>query len=725
MPPLAFALLATPTLAQEADTIVVTATKTAAAIEDIPASVDVLTLGEEPGRLRGAEDVASLLSGVQVAVANGSQPVFQIRGIGAVDHQALTPGAAAVYRDGVFLATNVQTGFLLYDLARAEVLKEPQGTLYGRNASSGAIDFVSVRPGPDQPGSLRVGAGNKGYADVEAAGGTQLAEGVYGRLAGRVLRQGPFLDNVAGPREAGGVREAFGLRGSVLREGGVEVLLSGHYEHEGGVNASPRNDTLDLADHEIAVGADGVRDTDNDFWGGRLELSGEAGGWDLFSLTAYEAYSQDYGFDFDGTPAPYGDPNLNANLSYDRNFFQWSEELRGSRTFGRLSTMIGLHGSADDFAQDYLIWCGALDRAAQTGTCPYVGAPGRVGPTPASDSQVLSLLTRINQDRRTAAVFTSNDVMVTDTLTLTLGGRWTYERIEGEGFGIHLFADGTRAYNDRDGLGAAVGSNVIEDDRLTGNGALRWRVAPSQTVYLSYATGYKSGGFNGEVANNAGHYQDEGLFGAETVGALELGYKGRVGVARIEGALFHQDYDDPQARIFVDFPQPDGGVIVSNSLSNLDAAEVWGAEASAALRLFEGFEVEGSVTLLDTEIQQGAGANEAFGGNSLPFASDVTAVLAASYERPLAEGFGLFARADAKHSSGFYLDAEGLTERRQEAYTMLNAEVGLTLPRGARVSLWSRNLTNEDVAVSGYGFIGYDTFRSPPRTWGLSAELSF
>ena len=113
------------------EAIVVTATRQPLFIERVPGSVlliDEPALEQAEGAT-GAEDLAELLPGVEAAVANGTQVAFQIRGIGAVDHQALTPTAAAVYADGVFQATNVQTSALLYDLERVEVLKGPQGPM--------------------------------------------------------------------------------------------------------------------------------------------------------------------------------------------------------------------------------------------------------------------------------------------------------------------------------------------------------------------------------------------------------------------------------------------------------------------------------------------------------------------------------------------------------------------------------------------------------------------
>ncbi len=722
------------------DIITVTGTKLDAPLSELPMSVDVLS-ADEPGGLaplNAAEEISERLAGVEAAVANGTQVAFQIRGIGAVDHQALTPTAAAVYVDGVFMATNVQTGFLLYDIDRAEVLKGPQGTLYGRNASSGAVNFETVRPSADQSGYLRLALGNFGLIDSAGAIGASFSDRVHGRLAGRLLRRDAVLDNVitdAGvpaPDDAG-EREEYGLRGSLLVEGatGWDTLVRAHWEQDSGINAAPRNDSLDIGDHEISIGPDGIQDTDSSFWGGSFEVTGQHGEWEIFSLTAYEAYDQNYGFDFDGAPAPFGNPNLNANLSYDREFWQLSQEVRGQRQFGDHRVMIGVTASTDDFDQDYLIWCGNLDPETLLGSCPYVGAPGRVGPTPASPGTPLSLLTRIEQARDTAAFFTHNEIAFGGLTTLTLGGRLTWERIEGEGFGIHIFDYGTRGFNNRDGLGPAMGSNVIEDTRFTGNAALSRQIGTG-TAYLAISSGYKSGGFNGEVQNNATHFADEGLFGAETVTAYEAGFKSPLGAtAFLNAAIFYQDYADPQARIFVNFTQPNGDTITSNSLSNLDEATSYGAELSLDWQPTPALDLRAGLVLLETEIHQGTeavptGNADTFDGNPLPFAPEVSATLSGSYTKPLDNGGTLILGGHAKYRSEFHLDAEGLTARSQDGYTILDAKAAYRLPgEKLTLSLFGRNLLDEDYAVSGYGFIGYNTFRSAPRTWGVEARLNF
>ena len=716
------------------DPIVTTATAGEAPLSVIPMSVTVI----DSDRLAlsasglGAEDVTDLLTGVEAAVANGTQVAFQIRGIGAVDHQALTPGAAAVYSDGVLLATNVQTGLMLYDLAGIEVLKGPQGTLFGRNASSGAINFLTERPGEGQPRYLRAGYGNFERVEAEGAYGQSLGNGFSYRLAGRYLSRDAALDNVGGgPEAAGGVPDEFGLRLGLNWENalGGALLVRTHYEEDNGVNAAPRNDSLDLADHEISVGSDGVRDTDNEFYGVSAEYERDLGDWTLTSLTAFEGFNQDYGFDFDGAVELYNSPLYSANLSYLRNFRQYSQEFRLKTDRAGRSTLFGLYAAKEDFSQTYTIWCGELDADTLIGTCPYVGAASRAGPTPVSDGTAMTLVTDIRQDRTVLAGFTYNDFALTERLTATLGARLTHERIEGAGAGRHIFDDGTVGYNNVGGLGLAAGSNTIDDTRLTGNAALSYEAGPG-TVYVSLSNSYKSGGFNGEVQNNATHFSDEGLFDAETVTAYEIGFKARPS-ARLawNAAAFFQDYDDPQARIFVNFPLPGGGSIISNSLSNLDAATVYGLDADMTWQATEAFSLDAALTLLNTEINQttDTGGNAAtFDGNPLPFAPETSATLGGQYDFAVARGVEGTLRLHAKYRSKYYLDPEGLDARSQKGFTTLQAEATFRLvERGIDLTVWGRNLTDEDYALSGYGFLGYDTFRSDPRTYGMRIGYSF
>lgn len=717
--------------------IVVTATKLKKNIKDLGMSVSVVD-GTVMSVLDGAEELSQHVTGLQAAVANGSQIAFQIRGIGAVDHQALTPTAAAVYVDGTYQATNVQTSPLLFDIDRAEVMKGPQGSLYGRNASSGAINFNSVLPSDTKSGYLAGEYGNFNRYNMTGAAALPISDIFSVRLSGRYLSQGPALENVVtnpnvtAPKSGGGRRDEFGLRAIGLLKASpkTDVILNVHYAEDNGINTAPLNDSLDIGNHEISIGPDGIQDTDNEFYGASVNVTHDFDGLTLVSQTAYEGYNQQYGFDFDGTPAPFNLSSLNSNLAYDRDFTQVSEELRLSTVSDSAELMAGIYLEAEDFNQEYLLFCGELNRDTLLGTCRYVGAPGRAGPTPASNGTATTLQSLITQSRKTAALFTYNTIALSQNLDVVLGARLTHENIKGRGEGRHYFDDGVIALNNRDGLGLAKGSNTIKDTRLSGNIGLNYKLNDETLLYASYSNGYKSGGFNGEVINNAAHFSDEGLFGAETVNAFETGAKLSRDNMTVNIATFYQLYDHPQARIFVPFDTGNGGSFTSNSLSNLDEATSYGAELDVAWSPTQGLNIAAGVTWLDTKIRQVENPTvpknaDIFNGNPLPFASEFSAVVSAGYEWNLNETIKTSVEGRGKYQSAFYLDAEGREDRKQSGYEVIDASATLHYSNGLDLGLWGRNLSNSDYAVSGFGFIGYNTFRGQPRSYGVSLKYEY
>ena len=336
----------------------------------------------------------------------------------------------------------------------------------------------------------------------------------------------------------------------------------------------------------------------------------------------------------------------------------------------------------------------------------------------------------ITQSRKTAALFTYNTVEIAPKLEAVLGARLTYENIKGRGQGLHIFDDGVVALNNRDGLGLAIGSNTLKETHFTGNIGLNYNLNDHTLLYGSFSNGYKSGGFNGEVINNATHFADEGLFGAEQVDALEAGLKYAGNDVSFNAAVFYQFYDNPQARIFVPFSLANGGSFTSNSLSNLDRARSYGFEADANWSPIDGLALQAAVTWLDTKIKQDADLDvpqnaATFDGNPLPFASKFSGVLSAGYEWAISENTDAHIDVSGKYQSSFFLDAEGLNDRQQNGYELIDTRAGLRFDNGVDVSLWGKNLTNSDYATSGFGFIGYNTFRGAPRTYGISAKYSY
>lgn len=722
--------------AQDAGDIIVTATKIEAAPQNIGASISVVG-GDPLATFDGAEELTQRVAGLQAAVANGSQIAFQIRGIGAVDHQALTPTATAVYVDGVYQATNVQTSPLLFDMQRAEVLKGPQGSLYGRNASAGAINFISKRPGDEAEGYVRAEIGTFDRFNLNAAATVPVNDDLSLRLSGRYLSQDAVIDNVvtdpavSAPKDAGGVRDEFGLRAIAAWDvsDATQITVNAHYAEDNGVNASPRNEgravSANLGDHEISVGPTGVRDNDNEFYGASVEVIRDFGNFNLYSLTAAEGFNQDYGFDFAALPQyTFGASGQTAALKYDRDLTQFSHETRLSRTGSYYRSMVGIYLESEDFDQEYIVHCGALDEATLLGTCDYIAAGRRVGaaPTPAGET-ARTLQSLISQERTTAALFTHNTYSVSDTVDIIAGLRLSTETIDGSGQGNHVFTDGTVGMNNTLAgttlVGPAIGSNSIEEDRVTGNLGINWQARDNALIYATVGTGYKSGGFNGEVIDNAAHFQDAGLFGSESVTGYEVGAKLSSGDTRLNIAAFYNDYRDPQSRFFSPVTLDDGTIISLNRLSNLAAATSKGIEADITAKPSEGLTLRGSVALLDTDIEDGQFAN--LNGNPLPFASEFSTVLGATYDFDVSQTVTARADVNYKYQSEFTLGADiSGNSFVQDGYGLLDASVDFIASDTYEFGLWARNLGNEDYAVSAYSFFGDTTFRGAPRTYGVS-----
>ena len=165
-------------------------------------------------------------------------------------------------------------------------------------------------------------------------------------------------------------------------------------------------------------------------------------------------------------------------------------------------------------------------------------------------------------------------------------------------------------------------------------------------------------------------------------------------------------------------------------MSNLDEATSFGLDADVTWTPIVGLDLFAGITLLDTEINQEENPNvpqnaENFDGNPLPFASDFSGVLSARYEWALNENMSVSIKGDGKYQSAFYLDAEGLEDRRQSGYEIIDGQATLHLKNGVDFGIWGRNLTNSDFAESGFGFIGYNTFRGDPRSYGASVRFSY
>ena len=182
--------------------VVVTAQKREQDAQDIGIAVSAFS-GEQLNALGVADaaDLADMTAGVSINMEYGTAPTFTIRGVSVNDFAATTPPAAAVYLDGVYKASNVNSGVQLFDVERIEILKGPQGTLWGRNTTGGAISVTSVKPTQETEGYINVGAGTHGATTIEGAYGTGLTDTLSTRVSLRKMdSDGPYDSSIHGDR---------------------------------------------------------------------------------------------------------------------------------------------------------------------------------------------------------------------------------------------------------------------------------------------------------------------------------------------------------------------------------------------------------------------------------------------------------------------------------------------------------------------------------------------
>jgi len=754
--------------------VIVTAQHRVQNSQDIGASVTAVGADrlEEAG-LHSGRDIVDLLSGVQAANAYGSQPVFQIRGVGASDFQVSTSPSAGVYRDGVFLSTNVQAGTQMFDLERVEILKGPQGTLYGRNSSAGAINFLTRAPERDFGGYLSADYGRFNLRQLEGAVTGPLGDSLSFRVSAQLLRRGSPFDNIsvdprypAGSNDAGGVTDDSAVRGQLLYEPSdrVTARLILNYSQPVGTIPNPKSipdsqapgspqacpgrnagsilaninnpgcvanaglgvlERSPSADFTLGAGPDGIQPVDNHFYGASSDVEVRLPGVLVSSITAYEAYHNDFGMDYDGTVEPI------LNLHYIRNLHQYSQELRLSGDIGNTHWLAGTYASYEDLNQNLLYFCGFLNPATLTGSCNYFGAPARAPATaPEPSSSANSVGSDWDRGTTTAAVFSHNEIGLAPRWSAVIGGRYTYDRAAFSGRGFVVYQDGSEQVNNQGGLGSAIGESSLTVHKFTGSVGLNFKPSEKVLTYVSYGEGFKSGGYDGSILNNITALTSP--YKPETVDALEMGVKSEpVSHTRINASTFYERYRDPQERINTILPLPGGGTLPTTTLSNLHRATIYGLELEAVWMPTSAISLGSYLTYYHSRVDQpfdpaNPSLSQRFNGNELAGAAPVSAVVYGKYDWHLDARYKLQFTANAKYLDTSFTTVENYGTSRQPAYTLVSARAALIDRSGLEVSVWGKNLLNTPYTTVTFLGFGSDTYYpADPLTWGVELRYVF
>jgi iron complex outermembrane receptor protein len=718
--------------------IVVTAQRRAQRLTDVPLSITALPsqLIEET-RISQIENLATAVPNVDIKEqVPGAIPVVTIRGIGLDDFSSTNSPSAGVYVDEVPLASISLMSNEIYDLERIEVLKGPQGTLYGRNSTAGAVNIITARPQNEFAARFAAGYGNFETFDAEGFVNVPLGDTLAARISARTVQQGEgYWRSRLLPDETIGERNIITGRAQLRWRPSADVDVNlkveglrsrselGQPEFFGTiargsfppVPCAPvlagRIDNTQCSDFFGYTDTDGdpflgdwARDAiyDVDAWDATLRIeAGLGGGITLRSISGYRWQDRSFDIDSDATPARQVDFVQNDTIE------QFTQEVHLAGRTGIAEWLVGAFYSHDHVT---------------------VFTPGNL-----LDLFVTQVEINADQSTDSVAGFANVEWHFDDRLSLITGLRLTWEQRDYVGgttdlnpFGFSFLCGpaGLCAPGVPGPVALTFRDDSISDTNLTGRIALEFHPMPDSLLYASVSRGRKSGGFFAGITTD-----NRALipYRPETLTAYEVG--GRAYLANrtvlLNGSLFYYDYDDVQS-----FVRDDGGAVPVQRLNNIDHARVYGADLDLTWRPVTGLELFGGIGLLDTRLSAfNTQAGNIPAGNELPNAPHFTFTGRARYEFPITTGLKASVLGTAHYSDPVFKDAANDPLIRADSWWVFDARVAFGAADDRwEIAFWGRNLSDNqhvvqglDVAALGFGNRNYNA----PRTYGVTGTIRF
>jgi len=738
---LSAALLAPPvTLASEAETaleeIVVTAQKHSQDVQEIGVAVTAVS-GDEMRALRIQQPLSLSTISPSLSTMNATTdgtPLFLLRGIGLDDFNTNNSSGVGIYLDEVFASF---PGFLtgaLYDVDRVEILKGPQGTLYGKNTAGGAINIISKRPTDDFEGYVDVDYSRWETTDVTAAVSGPLTDSVKARLAATATIQGQGYQTDIdtgekyGKLNRGGARAQFKIRLS----DSADLLLYLHTVYDHSVPSSPSTPNVEaLVPTNLTFPTAGLLDSPP---GGTLVRVGglplykdETGEgavatlnlrFDRLTLTSISAFDDFFSRsldNYDGYPA--ADNNWTKNFQQQ----QFSEELRlAAATGGFMDWIMGA-----DYAQNWYHNRDSLDWTFVYGLADFITQDGKA-----------ITATNFIQTQQSEGLYAHAETHLSNRWTLVTGLR--YSRDEASFGGVTLDPTGLLTFAANHFTGPIIPDTVLaalNESRSSQNVSYRlepdFHLTDKILLYASVATAYKAGIFYGQPAQVQ---VDWGYVQPEHVRTAELGIKSRFFGDSVEfdAAVFDTDIHDRQSSLSL-WAGPVGTLPLIAGLGNVPRSRIDGIESDIEWRPVRDLEIHLGATYLHARVTESLTNDNGLAlftpvlvGQMLPDAPAFSGSWLVLYEHPVSGTLGLFAQANDHYTGAEhpYL-ADPTTFGRGHS---LDARIGLKNPvRRWDTSLWVTNLT--DTRPLTYAFAGSEgqqvSFYQKPRSVGINLAYNF
>jgi len=744
--------------------IVVTAQKRAENVQDVPIAISAVgTAYLESRGVDSIDKLGAIAPNVKIERAPSSKTISQIsiRGSVTINPAITWEPAVGLYLDGVYIAKAQGSIFDVADLERVEVLRGPQGTLYGRNALAGAVNLVTKKPSGEAGGLAEVTYGS--FNEVKVRGVLDLPQmGILSaKVSGQYRRRDGLINIVPNPvpgvpaAGAPKVSETDTIRnGSFMVQLRAELsdALTADYTFDYSEadqtppfsqllsvnrNRDPR-DIFDPAGPSYAFGGaffpldkytnrtrvetasiDGQVYERSRSYGHALTLTADLGAATLKSITAYRNLKWSDGLDLDGSPLPV------AYTQRITNYHAWSEELQ-------------LTGNAFADRLSYVLGAFYFDETAFTNNPQSYFGGGT------------DLDSRYGALTKAFALYAQADYKLTDALKLTLGARYTYEK-----------KDMTRFFRvNRDVANGILTPLVVADipysrvndakyNDFSPAATLSYEITPEINTYARFAKGFKSGGFNGETnvfgapsaACPSGAAELCNPYKPEKVDSYEIGFKTRLLDNRLvlNVAAFRDEHKDIQLSIFT------ASTGAASVVRNAAAARIQGLEFEAVLRPIDAITINGSLAFLDATYKSYIdGGVDVSKNRAFPHAPKTTASAGIDWKVIQGDWGKLNIYGDLSYVSKYYTfpyaltaparsdQVAGTTESPGRTIVNLRATVG-EIPLGGAtvdVSAFVRNLTKErdpsNFIDFGPGFGGLLLGYFPdPRTFGVTAGIRF
>lgn len=681
--------------------IIVTVQKRAQNLQDVPISITAFS-GDALERqgLVSLREIARFTPGFASSTFNESEPIFAVRGAFNTFSQAGASKPVGVFLDDVYISRNTASAFELYDLEQIAILRGPQGTLFGRNVTGGAIMIQTSRPSLEESVfKMEVGYGNYNAIDLRALASGPVGDRVAAKLSATYRTRDGYGRERLLDLEQNDL-ETFNIRGQILFElsDNLEARLTLDYsEDENNGRTLSTTSPANADDGDIRTSEHGVEQFyDRKTFGITAHLDWDAEAGTLSSITAYRESDTIENFAFSSTsftflPSfnpffPFQQIGLNADKPET-----FSEELRWvSSGKGPFSYVIGLYYFSENISR-------------QSTSIRLAGVTGNTIRNQTFDESV---------DTESFAIYTDVEFAITEKLKLNLGGRYTWEEKK-------IQVDFANALNSASDFQSPDFQESWSE--FTPRAVLTWQPSDSVSLYGSFTEGFTSGGFNTEEDTVAVIGRP---FDPETIQAYELGAKTEFldRKIRLNVALFRQDYKNKQEG----FLDPTFNFVIVNAAK----ARMKGIEVELHWALNEFFTLHGSYSYLDAVYRDFVipGSMEDRTGNFLSTSPKNSLAFGADFRHPLGDIGYVFANASYTKQGSYFTGSDNRDTFLIDSYDLVDASVGFESEDETwRVTLWVKNLTDEEYVLirSDFGLSGVGEHFGQPRMYGIKATASF